>query len=371
LVVLSFLVSGGLVSGVAAAGINIKYYASENNYEYQADSRGTTPVSDTSSVKEEDAITISMMGDVLLASGVAKAIEQFGPNFPWQHTAGLISDSDLAIANLECAASSRGEPEPDKIFTFRANPNTLSGASSAGIDIFTLANNHVMDYGYLAMMDTINSLKQYRIMHTGAGLSKKEADGPAITEIKGVKTAVLAFSRVIPDRSWAAGPENPGVASGYNHKLIQESIKSAKENAGLVIVSMHWGEELAFYPRSQEITLAHKLIDAGADIVFGHHPHVLQGIELYKGKIIAYSLGNFIFTPGSQQGKEGAVLQVAFNRDGHFTAKIIPVYISGGTTRLLSGNDRSAALSKFNELSKTFHTAADANGTIYSINGGV
>lgn len=366
LIILGCLVSGGLICGVAAAGFNIKYYEPVNEYNYQAVAAEPGPVFWDESTPKDSPIVISMMGDVLLASGVAAAIERYGPDFPWRHTSGLISDSDLAIANLECAVSGRGEPEPDKAFTFRADPGVLSGAYKAGIDIFTLANNHVRDYGQTAMTDTIGFLKQYGIMHSGAGFSEREAAAPAIAEINGISIAVLAFSRVIPNILWAAAPDRPGVASGFNHNLMLESIKSAKKDACLVIVSMHWGEELCFSPHPQDVTLAHMLIDAGADIVFGHHPHVVQGIELYEGKIIAYSLGNFIFSPGSQEGKKGAVLQAIFNGKD-FTAKIIPVYINGDTTTLLPEKERRAALSRFNELTKAFGTAADSNGIIYSI----
>lgn len=348
--VLSFFVAGGLVAGVAMADIEIKPYNTGEIYE-QENGGG-----------KDKRIVICLVGDVLLASGVGESIAANGPDYPWKDTADVLKESDIAIANLECAVSTRGDPEPDKEYTFRALPRVLDGAVKAGVDVLTLANNHVLDFGQEAMLDTINYIKEKKMLTAGAGLNEDEATLPAIVEIGGKKVAVLAFSRIIPRSSWIAGKEKPGLASGHNYQMMMDRVKATDQEADITVVSMHWGDETEDYPDRKEVQLAHALVDAGADIVVGHHPHVLQGIEFYQGKVIAYSLGNFIFTMASGKAMEGAILQVT---DGGgeegYGARIIPTYINNGTTRILKGADRKMVLDRFAQLCEPFNTTIDTN----------
>jgi poly-gamma-glutamate synthesis protein (capsule biosynthesis protein) len=312
-------------------------------------------------------MVVSLVGDVLLASGVGAAIAANGADYPWRETGRLLRYSDLTIANLECSVSERGDPIPDKEYTFRAAPGSVQGAVNAGVDIFTLANNHVLDYGVDAFLDTMEILRQNNLRYVGAGAGEDEALRPVLLERGGFKIAVLGFTRVVPRTDWIAGKNRPGLASGYNEKLVLENVRWAAGQSDIIIVCVHWGQELVDYPGRAEINLAHRLVDAGADVVVGCHPHVLQGVEIYRDKLIAYSLGNFIFTSSSARAaREGAILQVVFNSGGESTAKIIPTYITSGTTIILRGSDRKRVLSRLSGLSAGFGTTVRENGSIIS-----
>ncbi|KJS68869.1 MAG: hypothetical protein JL50_03375 [Peptococcaceae bacterium BICA1-7] len=312
----------------------------------------------------EPQVVITLVGDVLLADRVGDAIAAYGADYPWRDTARLLGHADVTIANLECTVSERGEPIPEKQYTFRAAPESIRGAVNAGVDILTLANNHVMDYGPAAFLDTLRVIKEKKLLYAGAGLNEEEAYGPVLLERNGFKIAVLAFSKVVPRTDWIAGKSRPGVASGHNSKLMLESVRQAAERADITIVSMHWGQETADYPRQEEINLAHRLVDAGADVVVGHHPHVMQGLELYNNKLIAYSLGNFIFTSSSQKAREGSIMQIVFDSGGGFTARIIPTYINSAATTVLRGEERKRVLSRVKGLSAGFGTSVQENGVI-------
>ena len=358
--VMTCFVAGGLLAGVAAAGgkINIVQKAAEAVENVAV--LGEVALSP----EAEPQVVISLVGDVLLADRVGDAIAAYGADYPWQDTARLLGHADVTIANLECTVSERGEPIPEKQYTFRAATDSINGAANAGVDILTLANNHVMDYGASAFLDTLRVIKEKNLRYAGAGVNEEEAFQPVLLEINGFKIAVLAFSKVVPRTDWIAGKGRPGIASGHSSKLMLESIRSAAGKSDITVVCMHWGQETAEYPGREEINLAHRLVDAGADVVVGHHPHVIQGMEFYRNKLIAYSLGNFIFTSSSQRAREGSIMQIVFDSGGGYTARIIPTFINSGATTVLRGDDRKKVLSRVNGLSSGFGTAVQENGVI-------
>lgn len=360
LAVLTCFVAGSLLAGLAVAGMDIGNKAGGDTFAL-----GIPGQKGDRSGDSAHKVVIALVGDVLLAGSVGDAINVKGPDYPWRETADLLRESDIAVANLECAVSNRGTPEPDKEFTFRADPKVLNGAANAGVDVLTLANNHVLDFGREAMLDTINLIKEQNIGCTGAGTNEDEASTPAVLVSKGKKVAVLAFTRIIPRSDWIAGSDSPGLASGHNYQQIMDRVKASEKEADISVVSMHWGYETEDIPDRNEIQLARALVDAGADIVVGHHPHVLQGIEIYKGRIIAYSLGNFIFTtPYQPKAGEGAILQVTAGPGGEYNARIIPTLISNGAARVLKGSDRQRVLDRVNQLSGEFKTSVDNKGEI-------
>jgi len=312
-------------------------------------------------------LVLALMGDVLLAEGVGQAIASHGPEYPWQDAADQIRGADLAIANLECPVSAGGQPEPGKEYTFRADPGALAGAVKAGLDVFTLANNHVLDYGREALLDTVRHLEEKGLSHAGAGAGEAGAVKPALLNVKDKKVAVLAFSRIIPRSDWIATPEQHGVASGHHYQLMLESVREAAAGSDLTVVSLHWGNEYDDFPGPGEVKLAHELVDAGADVVVGHHPHVLQGIEIYKGRIIAYSLGNFIFTTSPHlKGREGAILQVTAGGE-EYQARVIPTGIDRGAVKVLRGKERKGVLDRLSQLCQTFKTSVDERGVLHII----
>jgi poly-gamma-glutamate capsule biosynthesis protein CapA/YwtB (metallophosphatase superfamily) len=178
---------------------------------------------------------------------------------------------------------------------FRGPVQALPALKDAGFDVFTLANNHTLDYGWMGLQDTMDALDDHGLKHVGSGVDATEAYTPVYIESKGITVAYIAISRVLPEVSWKAAARHPGVADGYNPAGAEKAIGAAKKNADLVVVLVHWGIERAARPDKFQTSLGHRLVDAGADLVIGSHPHVLQGFEFYKNKWIAYSLGNFVF----------------------------------------------------------------------------
>lgn len=310
-------------------------------------------------------ITISMVGDVLLAAGVEKYIQSHGSDYPWQEVRPVFAGSDFVLGNLECAVATGGEPMENKQFTFRAQPDVLAGAVRAGVDIFTLANNHVLDFGRQAMLETIANLDHYGIKHTGAGINLEQATRPVILEQNGVRLGVLSYTMIFPEGWWVAGPSNPGIASGHDMNSVIADVKALRSQVDLLVVSIHWGVQLADHPRPNEQTLAYMLVDAGADLVFGHHPHVLQGLEYYNDSLIAYSAGNFIFTtPRSMKARQGMILQVRAGHKGVLEAVVVPTLVDAGRAKVLQGEDREQVLRRLETLSAPFGTVISLEGKV-------
>lgn len=203
--------------------------------------------------------------------------------------------ADLMMLNNEFPYSLRGVKTPDKSYTFRADPKRVQILEEMGVDIVSLANNHALDYGPDALEDTFTTLEEAGIEYVGAGRNMDRAKAPIYFTVKGKKIAFIAASRVIFAMDWYATDTRLGMVGTYDPAIILESVKEAKENSDYVIIYVHWGVERQDTPEKYQRTLAKQYIDAGADAVIGCHPHVMQGFEFYKGKPIAYSLGNYWF----------------------------------------------------------------------------
>jgi poly-gamma-glutamate synthesis protein (capsule biosynthesis protein) len=266
-------------------------------------------------------VSIGVAGDILLARKVGDRIEKFGWVHPFVNVPDLLQGSDIAFANLECPASSLGVAYPGKMpeVTFRAAGSALYGLKHAGFDVLSLANNHTNDYGPLALQETIDSLKLLGIEVCGAGADRASARSPAVLEVGGVRVAFLAYAEPL----WSvveADIDSPGVAI-IDESDIVEDLYAARKRADLVLVSLHWGEEHQGVPRERDRELARRLVDAGADGILGHHPHVLQGAEYYKGAPILYSMGNFVFDMISPATYDSALARLEFTELG---AEAIP-----------------------------------------------
>lgn len=243
----------------------------------------------------QEPIKLLFAGDIMPSRYVAKAMREHGYDFPFIKVHELINSSDIAFANLESPVLS-GEIVPAGAMRFRTDPEFLPELSKAGIDIVSLANNHAYDHGVNGLTQTMNILKKHNIRFTGAGTGK-DAYAPTYIVHDGVRFAYIAVNdpAIVPPRSCAgAGTSTIGTAC-LDEQLMTSSINTAKKQADFIIVSMHAGQEYVDEPDSTQTKYARLAIDAGADIVIGHHPHVIQSRELYKGKWIYYSLGNFIF----------------------------------------------------------------------------
>lgn len=234
-----------------------------------------------------------------------------------------MKSADIMLVNNEFPYSDRGEPQPDKKFTFRSEPENVKYLADMGVDIVSLANNHAYDYGHDAFIDTMAILDEAGIARVGAGMNAQEASAPATFVINGYKVAYLACCGVeSPIKTPVAGEDSEGIMGSYDGgEAMVTAIKAAKEYCDYVIVYPHWG-----YENTTELTAAQKAngkkyIDAGADAVIGDHSHILQGMEFYNGKPIIYSMGNFWFNTRNQPT---IMLKLEIGRGGEMTTTIIP-----------------------------------------------
>ncbi|MCH8901797.1 MAG: CapA family protein [Chloroflexi bacterium] len=203
-----------------------------------------------------------------------------------------------------------GTPE-EKLFVFIAPPSAAQTMAAAGVDVGNLGNNHTLDFGRTALLDTISNLQAAGVAPVGGGANAAEAYAPASFEIGGVRVAVLGLSHVVPFLSWEAG-DGTGVASAFQEERALEAVRAAKAAHDVVIVMIHWGFEGWTCPNVFQLRFGDSLIEAGASVVLGTHPHVLQPIVERDGGIIAYSLGNFVWAPRSGPAGETGVLEVQF-----------------------------------------------------------
>lgn len=237
--------------------------------------------------------------------------------------------ADISFLNLETCISKRGQPL-SKEYTFRSDPEAVKAIKKAGFSVVSVANNHSYDYGKDAFLDTLFYLEEAGVLAAGGGRNETEAFSPVWINIGSKKIAFFAFTDVVP-YGFAAVASKPGVASAKNVNRVIEAVSVWSQKADLTIVSLHWGTELSYYPQKRQVELAHRLIDAGADIIFGHHPHVVQPVEVYREKPVFYSLGNFIFSPGNESGRYSMVAIVQVDYLGRpCTLTVFPVIITAG-----------------------------------------
>lgn len=312
---------------------------------------------------EDPVVHLLFGGDIYFSSHVIAAYDKAGGIHGVLDDAfrAEIGKADLFMANQEFPFSDRGTPAPDKQFTFRVPPVRVTMMKELGVDIVTIANNHTLDYGTDALVDTCTTLEEAGIPYVGAGVNMDRAKQLETLEVRGRTIGFLAGSRVYPDTSWVANSRKPGMVSGYDPTILLEEIKKAGELCDYLVVYMHWGIEREEKPKDYQRSLGKQLIDAGADLVIGSHPHVLQGIEYYKGKPIVYSLGNFVF--GSSIPKT-ALLRADVDLDQEAVSlSLIPGTSGAGYTRELTD---PAKLSEFYQYfqSISFGAAVAENGVV-------
>jgi len=248
---------------------------------------------------------IALTGDVMLGRLVNDEVilnSRLPPATVWGDVLPLFLEADLRFVNLECVISQRGQKwQPEqKAFHFRASPRAIEVLQAARIDAVTLANNHILDYGPEALLECLTFLDRAGIPHTGAGRNLRDALNPMLIEFTGNRVALIALTDNEP--AWEASERQPGVNHvAYNRRgllepyrtRMAEAISFARGHAEFVIISAHVGPNWGV-PSPAMQALAHHLLDLGADLYWGHSNHTPQGIELYKGKAILYSTGDFI-----------------------------------------------------------------------------
>ncbi len=282
-----------------------------------------------------EPVTLIFAGDIMLDDGPGRLIAAGGD--PLAPFADILKSADYRIANLECPVGDSGEPYANKIYSFRAKPDALR-VLAGRFDAVALANNHSGDYGHAAFRETLYHLDQAGIARFGGGRNLSEAHQPLWINKNDLKIAVLAYNEFKP-RSFEAGPDWPGVAWSEDDQVLADIRAAQAAGADLVIPFMHWGWEREGKPVERQRQLARKMIDAGAALVVGGHPHVTQGAETYQGRPIIYSLGNFVFDGFDYpEAQRGWLLRVKLDRSGVLFWKTLAAQMDdAGTPHPLSG----------------------------------
>lgn len=270
----------------------------------------------TYTVSSGDAVTIFFGGDTMLGDAAMSLISKKGYSEPLSNVSYITSSADVAIVNLEAPVTTRGKPiSAEKARLFRQHPYALTALANAGIDIFMLANNHILDYGPEGLMDTLKEIEQHKLAGSGAGLKEQEARRGIVMQfdftephLSSLKVGLLSYMEMYKDYTekyrFFSGPNSPGVAALTEDSLRQD-IKSMRPLVDVLIVSPHWGDD--YKPvRQLQSYFGRLAIDLGADAVIGHHSHSHQIVEIYKGRPILYSIGNFVFGSKSSMQYEAA-----------------------------------------------------------------
>ncbi|NSW90520.1 MAG: CapA family protein [Firmicutes bacterium] len=316
--------------------------------------------SETEKKSKYELLYIKAVGDIMLGRGVEYHLDNQGKDYtyPFQYVADVLRAGDIVFGNLEASMTESSHSlDPNGKYVLKSRVKAAEGLKYAGFNVLNLANNHIMDYYEKGLFDTMDTLEKYEIAYCGAGRNIEEARKPALLNVKGVKVAVLGYTDMAeyiykgnPMISFAAEEEKSGVVP-RKYELIEEDIEKIRERTDLIIISLHWGVEDSFEVTEEQKEFAYKLIDAGADIILGHHPHKFQGVEIYNGKPIVYSMGNFIFDQNDSLKQESFIVDMAFNDEKLVSLELLPIRIVGKTHIIMpKGQDAKELLKRELEL---------------------
>ena len=317
----------------------------------------------------KDQITLAAVGDIMLGGEILQYIQQYGAEFPFEHVAPIFKNSDISFGNLECPLTNEdnravwdyskiidkpilinGKVYGSAIYC-KSIPEAARSLNSAGFNVLSLANNHIMDYGEQGLRDTISELKRYDIDSVGAGLDINEARNPLILHKNGITIGIIAYCD-----TYIAGKRRAGASST---KRIKQDITDLKKKVDHVIVSIHQGMDISEYPSQREIDFSHGIIDHGAIIVLRHHSHIVQGVEHYKKGLILYSLGNFVFDytidplwKDMERARDAIIFKCCISKEGIVQSDIIPVRLNDHFQPvLLKGITKDIFCKRFEKIS--------------------
>lgn len=284
----------------------------------------------------QESVTLTAAGDIIPGRTVAKMMALKGVTYPYGKIAPCLKGADVVFADLEAPLSDRVKP-PYQGTNFIAPASTVQGLKLLGLNMVTLANNHSTNFGTAAFSDTLGLLEDNGIKYAGGGMDLTEARSPGIIEARGVSFAFLSYNSI--SGSINATATSPGVSwirmkpwskdSSEDLELVKRSIGQAKSEGHFVVACFHWSAEYTRKPSESQRNLAHLACDAGADLVVGSHPHCTQSIEMYRGKLIAYSLGNFVFDQMEHDySREGFILKCRFNGRLMTGIELVPYVIT-------------------------------------------
>ncbi len=301
------------------------------------------PILPTGAEGQEGEAILVFLGDVAPGRSMEAQLERYGPAYPWEGLEPLFKEADLVTANLEGVLATRGSPM-DKSYLIRAHPSTGQTLVAAGFDLVHLGNNHALDYGQVALDQTMGVLEDLGIGWIGAGSSPEMAHHPAIMDLNGLRVAILGYAAA----RWNGSEDMPAtdLIAWAEQDAVQADVRAARDRADLVIVQLHAGTEYATSPSPDQVRFARAAIDAGADLVVGHHPHVTQTVERYRDGLIVYSLGDALFDIPRQAAMRGHLLRVHATSEGLVQAELWPFWIADSIQpRLLDDGEGGARFS--------------------------
>jgi poly-gamma-glutamate synthesis protein (capsule biosynthesis protein) len=277
------------------------------------------------------SISIAAVGDICLGKGIREKVELHGTNFVFRNIVGELKKSDIMIGNLEVVfpgSRKAAEKWHSDIWAF---DDSFSCLTEAGFDVLTLGNNHIMDFGAAGLENTINLLDGHGIRHTGAGMDTRSAGDPVVMDLGSITIGFLCYA---DDEGQIAGRSRAGVVEATKRNILRD-IERLRERVDTIILTLHMGLEFESYPAPNKVSLARLSVSAGADIVLCHHPHVLQGIEVYNGSLICYSLGNFVFQVHDSGYQDNhlpytawsVIVKIELSKNGYVSHALVPVVI--------------------------------------------
>ena len=299
----------------------------------------------TTNNESKEEIILVAVGDVCLGLEVRKTIAEHGVLFPFEHVREQILRSDMRFGNLEVVFPGNSIEVSSRKSQIWAEDNAINSLCEAQFDVMSFANNHIMDHGKAGFSRTLDLMSKHNIVSVGAGATLYDSRQAAIIKRNNLKVGFLAFSD-----NWGqiSGNRNPGATEAVAKYMISD-IRTLKKEADIVIVSLHMGIEFTPYPSPFQVKISREAVDAGANVIIGHHPHVLQGFEVYHGSLIFYSLGNFVFQVyghGYQQPylphvAWGVILTINLRSDGYISHNVIPTVINEEHRPRLANEDEA------------------------------
>jgi poly-gamma-glutamate synthesis protein (capsule biosynthesis protein) len=302
------------------------------------------------------AYSIAMMGDIMLDREVGRRFREDPSAFDFENIRRLLEPYDIIFANLENPVAQQGSPHPvqDPNVCFCAKPETLQILKNLGVNVVSIGNNHLLDYGTAALVETTHHLDDSGIHWAGAGQNYEEANRPVFITANSHKIAILSHVFIYSASTERADDRNPGLAD-YRIRPILKRIGNLKDEGFHVHVSLHWGIEYQFYPLPYQMKWARRMIDAGASLIIGHGPHYPQGFEDYNGGRIIYSLGNFIFDEPYKYTRRSLICGVAVSTKGQpIKTDIYPVHLENALPRIVTGRERERIVNLVNCLTERY-----------------
>jgi poly-gamma-glutamate capsule biosynthesis protein CapA/YwtB (metallophosphatase superfamily) len=298
------------------------------------------------------SFTIAMMGDAMLDRKVGKHFSEAPDDFKFSQLKERLKAFDLVFLNLENPVGINGEPDSSQNphVTFCSHPDSLKILHNLGVNIVSLGNNHMLDYGETALSETLQNLDNEKIKHAGAGMDFKQANQPLLFECNGKKIAMLSHVFIYSASTLAASNKRAGVS---HHQIdpILKLIEQLKQQGYVILVTLHWGQEYSFYPIPYQSEQARNMIDQGASLIIGHGPHYPQGFENYKHGQIIYSLGNFIFDEPYLYANRSFIYTIEITEDNNLiNPQILPFKIINHVPVLLEGKQKQQLINRINAL---------------------